>query len=91
MLLRDIIVRDASKANESNRSQPERGEGHSVMSNKEGNPVAQGSGCLISKDGRVVTNYHVIKGGNCAVIKLPNSAFFPVDGVLASDKDHDIA
>jgi S1-C subfamily serine protease len=62
-----------------------------VMSDKEGHPVAQGSGFLISKDGQVVTNYHVIKSGTSAVIKLPDGAFFAIDGVLASDKDRDVA
>jgi S1-C subfamily serine protease len=62
-----------------------------VMSDKDGHPVAQGSGFLISKDGQVVTNYHVIKNGSSAVIKLPDGAFFVVDGVLASDKDRDVA
>jgi V8-like Glu-specific endopeptidase len=58
---------------------------------KNGHPVAQGSGFLISKDGQVVTNYHVIKNGSSAVIKFPDGAFFVVDGVLASDKDRDVA
>ena len=52
---------------------------------------AQGSGFLISKDGRVVTNYHVIKSGRSAVIKLPDGASFPVEGVLVSDKHRDVA
>ena len=62
-----------------------------VVSDKNGHPVAQGSGFLISKDGQVVTNYHVIKNGSSAVIKFPGGAFFVVDGVLASDKDRDVA
>ena len=62
-----------------------------VMSDKEGHPVAQGSGFLISKDGHVVTNYHVIEHGSSAVIKLPDGAFFVVDGVLATDKNRDVA
>src|ERR1700675_1847920 len=62
-----------------------------VVSDKNGHPVAQGSGFLISKDGQVVTNYHVIKNGSSAVIKFPDGAFFVVDGVLASDKDRDVA
>ena len=62
-----------------------------VMSDKEGHPIAQGSGFLISKDGRVVTNYHVIKSGRSAVVKLPDGASFPVEGVLASDKHRDVA
>jgi hypothetical protein len=39
----------------------------------------------------VVTNYHVIKSGTSAVAKLPNGTIFAVDGVLASDKDRDVA
>jgi hypothetical protein len=62
-----------------------------VMSDKDGHPIAQGSGFLISKDGRVVTNYHVIRNGSSALVKLPNGSFFAVDGVLASDKDRDVA
>jgi len=38
-----------------------------------------------------VTNYHVIKDGTSALVKLPNGSFFVVDGVLASDKDRDVA
>jgi hypothetical protein len=62
-----------------------------VMSDKEGHPITQGSGFLISNDGRIVTNYHVIKSGSSAVIKLPDGASFPVEGVLASDKHRDVA
>jgi hypothetical protein len=62
-----------------------------VMSDKDGHPLAQGSGFLISKDGHVVTNYHVIKSGTSAVVKLPNGTFFAVDGVLAFDKNRDVA
>jgi Trypsin-like peptidase domain len=62
-----------------------------IMSNKDGQAVAQGSGFLISKDGRVVTNYHVIESGSSAIVKLPDGAFFAVDGVLASDKARDVA
>jgi S1-C subfamily serine protease len=62
-----------------------------IMSDKDGHPIAQGSGFVVSKDGRIVTNYHVIKSGTSAVVKLPDGAFFVVDGVLAFDKDRDLA
>ncbi len=62
-----------------------------VMSDKDGHPVAQGTGFLVSRDGRVVTNYHVIQHGSSAVIKLPGGAFFVVDGVLAADEARDTA
>ena len=62
-----------------------------IMYDKDGRPIAQGSGFLVSKDGLVVTNYHVIAKGNSAVVKLPDGALYNVDGVLASDKTRDIA
>ena len=62
-----------------------------VMSDKDGHAIAQGSGFLVSKDGRIVTNYHVIAEGSSAIVKLPDGAFFVVDGVLASDKARDVA
>ncbi len=62
-----------------------------VMSDRDGHPIAQGSGFVVSQNGRVVTNYHVIRNGASAVIKLPTGSFFAVDGVLAFDKDHDVA
>jgi len=62
-----------------------------VMSDKDGHPVAQGSGFLVSRDGRIVTNYHVIKDGGSAVVKLPDGAFYDVEGVLAFDKERDVA
>jgi S1-C subfamily serine protease len=61
------------------------------MSDKDGKPLAQGSGFLVSKDGLVVTNYHVIAEGSSAVVKLPDGAFYVVDGVVASDKARDVA
>ena len=62
-----------------------------VMSDKDGKPIAQGSGFLISNDGVIVTNYHVIAEGSSAVVKFPDGTFHVVDGVLASDKARDIA
>ncbi len=62
-----------------------------IMSDKDGHAIAQGTGFLISKDGRIVTNYHVIENGSSAIVKLPDGTFFLVDGVLASDKARDVA
>lgn len=62
-----------------------------VMSDKDGNPIAQGSGFLVSRNGVIVTNYHVIAQGTSAVIKLPDGAFFIVDGLIAFDKARDLA
>ena len=54
-------------------------------------PIAQGTGFLVSADGVIVTNYHVIETGNVAVVKFPDDTAFPVDGVLATDKARDLA
>ena len=54
-------------------------------------PLSLGSGFMISPDGTVVTNYHVIKGAKSAVVKLSNGAFFPVEGTLATSEDDDLA
>ena len=62
-----------------------------IMSDKDGHAIAQGTGFLVSNDGRIVTNYHVIENGSSAIVKLPAGAFFVVDGVLASDKNRDVA
>jgi S1-C subfamily serine protease len=62
-----------------------------IMSDKDGNPIAQGSGFLISSDGVILTNYHVIAVGSSAVVKLPDGAVYVVDGVLAADKTRDVA
>lgn len=54
-------------------------------------PVAQGTGFLVSADGVILTNYHVIESGNVAIVKFPDDTVFPVDGVLAADKVRDLA
>jgi hypothetical protein len=62
-----------------------------ITSDKDGRPVAQGTGFLVSRDGRIVTNYHVIKDASSAIVKLPDGAFYQVDGVVAFDKTRDLA
>ena len=54
-------------------------------------PIALGSGFLVSSDGAIATNYHVIASGNVAVVKFADGMVLPVDGVLAIDKAHDLA
>ncbi|HET9401842.1 MAG TPA: trypsin-like peptidase domain-containing protein [Candidatus Acidoferrales bacterium] len=54
-------------------------------------PIALGSGFLVSSDGAIATNYHVIASGNAAVVKFADGTVLPVDGVLAIDKTHDLA
>ena len=54
-------------------------------------PIAQGTGFLVSADGVIMTNYHVIAKGNVAAVKFADGTTLPVDGVLATDKFHDLA
>lgn len=61
-----------------------------VMGNGD-QPIAQGTGFLVSTDGVIVTNYHVIENGDVAIVKFPDGDAFPVDGVLAADKVRDLA
>jgi V8-like Glu-specific endopeptidase len=62
-----------------------------VISNAVAEETALGSGFVISADGEIVTNHHVIKDAHSAIVKLSNGAFFPVSGVLADDSDKDLA
>ncbi|MGB2592978.1 MAG: trypsin-like peptidase domain-containing protein [Candidatus Acidiferrum sp.] len=54
-------------------------------------PIAQGTGFLVGADGVIVTNYHVIKEGNVAIVKFPDGSVLSVDGILAADKIRDLA
>jgi len=62
-----------------------------VTSDSTGQETALGSGFLISTDGKIVTNFHVIKDAHSAVVKMSTGAFFPVSGILASDPGRDLA
>ncbi len=62
-----------------------------VVSDQAGKAFAQGSGFIASSDGKIITNHHVIVGAYSAVVKLNNGSFFPVEGVVADDAEHDIA
>ena len=62
-----------------------------IMSDKDGKPISQGTGFLVSNDGVILTNYHVIAEGSSAVAKFPDGALYVIDGVLVSDKARDIA
>jgi Trypsin-like peptidase domain len=62
-----------------------------VVNDSNGKAVLEGSGFLVSSDGRIVTNHHVIAGASSAIVKLNNGAFFPVEGVIADDPERDLA
>src|SRR2546427_3021673 len=62
-----------------------------VVNDSNGKPVLEGSGFLVSPDGQIVTNHHVIASASSATVKLNNGAFFPVEGIIADDPEHDLA
>lgn len=52
--------------------------------------ASSGSGFLITKDGYIVTNYHVIKSANSVQVTLNNGATYTAQ-VIGGDEDYDIA
>ncbi len=50
-----------------------------------------GSGFIVSKDGKVVTNLHVIKDMKTASVQLANGELFDSVSVLATDERRDLA
>jgi S1-C subfamily serine protease/Flp pilus assembly protein TadD len=53
--------------------------------------IAQGSGFLVSADGKLFTNYHVIREAYSVSILLATEATLAADSVLAFDEANDIA
>lgn len=47
-----------------------------------GEESSQGSGFIVSPDGLVVTNYHVVKGSSFGLVRLPNGSFFVIQGAV---------
>src|SRR6267154_6280674 len=47
-----------------------------TISDAFGKHVALGSGFIVSPDGKIVTNHHVIKDAHSATVKLTNGASF---------------
>jgi len=61
-----------------------------VVSDANGKEIATGTGFLVSSDGKLITNFHVIEKAASAVAKAENGGLFPVEGVLASDPKNDL-
>ncbi len=64
-----------------------------ILRDQSGAELATGSGFVISGDGKVVTDYHVVHfpGAVQAEIRFPDGTSYQVQGVLATDPDRDIA
>src|SRR2546426_8253971 len=61
-----------------------------VVSDATGKQIATGTGFLVSSDGKLITNHHVIEHAVSAVAKAENGGLFPVEGVLADDPKNDL-
>lgn len=52
--------------------------------------ASSGSGFIVTKDGYIVTNYHVIENGETVSVTLNDGTSFPAQ-IIGGDKDYDIA
>jgi hypothetical protein len=57
----------------------------------EGKTKCTGTGFLISSDGKLITNAHVIQGAREIIAKNHNGAFFRVRRVVTTDEKNDLA
>jgi S1-C subfamily serine protease len=62
-----------------------------TTADRNGKPVAGGTGFLVSREGYLITNQHVIRKAASAVAKGDNGTTFHVEGILATDLQHDLA
>jgi len=62
-----------------------------VIHSKTDSGEIQGSGFIVSKNGRIVTNLHVIKDMKTASVQLANGKLFQLISVLAIDERRDLA
>lgn len=63
----------------------------SIEALRDGVPFATGSGFIVSENGLVATNYHVIEGGNGLRLKLSNGEIYDRVSVLDADARRDLA
>ena len=61
-----------------------------VVSDAAGKEIATGTGFLVSSDGKLITNHHVIENAASASAKAENGGLFPIEGVLVDDPKNDL-
>ena len=61
-----------------------------VIYDKEGRVKGQGTGFFISKEGDVITNFHVIQGADRAEVRTSDGKTYPVTRVLDDDRMGDL-
>jgi tetratricopeptide (TPR) repeat protein len=57
---------------------------------KEGEILGQGSGFFISQNGDIITNWHVLQGASRAEVKTAQGKVYPINKIVAEDKEADI-
>gem|GEM_PF-1039640 len=64
---------------------------HLELADAAGESLGNGTGFLVSADGRVVTNHHVIAKVAAVTARLGDGRRVPARGVVALDAEHDLA
>lgn len=62
-----------------------------AIQDEDGEVKGSGTGFLVSPDGLLVTNHHVVAGAKQILAKAENGGLFPVVKVVASDPANDLA
>ena len=55
-----------------------------------GHTIGSGTGFIVSNDGKLITNRHVVNAGPRLMAKAPGGKTYKVSGVLAEDTDQDL-
>ncbi len=64
---------------------------HVAVSDARGGEVATGSGFVVSKEGLVVTNHHVVEDAERVVVVFQGGKKVPALGIVAFDEEADLA